>query len=155
MSFRLPIVAFVPLLLVACAGDTRPGTSDVRMEDPWVRAMPLIRDSGNTPSNSAVYLTLLNQGSLGDRLLGGRTPAADRVEVHRSVLAGDVMRMEKLESLDLPPGSEVRLQPGGLHLMLLRLSRPLAEGDDLELTLSFERSGDLVFRVPVRGSGGG
>lgn len=121
----------------------------LQIENPWARAMPLIQDGNATPTNSAVYLIIHNGGNLADRLLGGSTTAAAAVEVHRSVLVDDVMRMEKLDGLDVPPGSTVKLEPGGHHLMLLGLTGPLEEGGELELTLSFQRSGDLVFQVPV------
>jgi copper(I)-binding protein len=116
--------------------------------------MPLLEDADQRATNSAVYLTLQNAGDTPDRLLGGRTPAASAVEVHQSRLVDDVMRMEKLDGLELPPGSRVELKPGGVHLMLMGLTRSLEEGGELELTLSFERSGDLILTVPVRNAGG-
>jgi copper(I)-binding protein len=116
--------------------------------------MPLIQDANPSSSNSAIYLTLRNEGTASDRLLGGRTPAANAVEVHQSLLVEDVMRMERLDGLGLPPDSVVELKPGGFHLMLLGLTRSLEEGDELELTLSFQRSGDLTLQVPVGRTGG-
>ncbi|MGD2121236.1 MAG: copper chaperone PCu(A)C [Gemmatimonadota bacterium] len=154
MRFRLPILLFVPLLLSACGGEGRPAEPDIRAVDPWARAMPLMEDAGRTASNSAVYLTLRNAGKAPDRLLGGRTPAAETVEVHQSRLVGDVMRMEKLDGLGLPPDSAVKLEPGSYHLMLMSLTRSLEEGEELELTLTFERSGDLILNVPVGRAGG-
>jgi copper(I)-binding protein len=117
--------------------------------------MPFIQDANRSASNSAVYLTLRNVGKAPDRLLGGRTPAASAVEVHQSSLVDDIMRMEKLDGLELPPDSAVELKPGGYHLMLLGLTRSLVEGEELQLTLVFERSGDLVLNVPVGSTGGG
>ncbi len=155
MSFRLQILAFVPLLLLACAGESRRTEPHIRVENPWARAMPLIHGASGTPTNSAVYLSLQNLGTAADRLLGGRTPVAASVELHRSFLEGDVMRMEKVDALDLPPDSVVDLRPGGLHLMLLDLAGPLEDGEELELTLFFEQSGELVFRVPVGTAAGG
>jgi copper(I)-binding protein len=149
MSLRLPIPVFVPLLLLGCVGESRPAEPDIRVEDAWARAMPLIHEASGTATNSAVYLTLWNVGTAADRLLGARTSAAASVELHRSLLEGDVMRMEKVDALELPPDSIVELRPGGLHLMLLDLAAPLEDGDEMELTLFFEQSGELVFRVPV------
>lgn len=153
VSLRLPILVLLPLLF-GCGGGDGPGEPDIRWNDPWARPMPVIQGSGGTPVNSAVYMTLRNEGEAGDRLLGGHTPAAARVEVHRSRLVDDVVRMEKLEGLDLPADSTVELRPGGIHLMLLGLSRSLEVGDDLELTLSFEWSGDLILTIPVGRPGG-
>ena len=116
--------------------------------------MPLIQDANQRASNSSVYLTLQNAGETPDRLVGGKTPAASSVEVHESKLVDDVMRMEKLDGLEMPPNSSAELKPGGVHLMLMGLTRSLEEGDELELTLFFEQSGDLVLAVPVRRAGG-
>lgn len=153
MSLRLLIPFFLPLLF-GCVGGGPPAEPDILWEGPWARPMPLIQGTDDTATNSAVYMTLRNQGKVADRLLGGHTPAAAGVEVHRSRLVGDVMRMERLEGLDLPPGSAVELAPGGVHLMLLGISRSLEVGGELELTLSFQRSQDLVLTVPVGKPGG-
>jgi copper(I)-binding protein len=154
MKLRLPILAFVPIVFSACGVEDRLQEPDIRAVDPWARAMPLIQDADQTPSNSAIYMTLQNRGPVSDRLLGGRTPAAAAVEVHQSMLVDDVMRMQRLEGLELPPDSSVELKPGGIHLMLLGLTGSLEEGDELELTLSFQQSGDLVLQVPVGRAGG-
>lgn len=52
--------------------------------------------------------------------------------------------------LAVPSGRDVVLAPGGYHLMLLALARPLAPGDTFELTLTFQRAGDQTVRVEVR-----
>lgn len=65
-------------------------------------------------------------------------------------MAGDVMQMrERPEGLPLPAGETVRLQAGGLHLMLVGLRRPLAAGDVVPLTLTFERAGEVGLALPV------
>jgi copper(I)-binding protein len=92
---------------------------------------------------SAAYMTIHNGGSQADRLVSVSTPLAGRVEIHRSIRGDDgTMRME-LQSggLPLPAGQLTTLEPGGLHIMLFDLSRPLADGDELPLTLEFERAG--------------
>jgi copper(I)-binding protein len=116
--------------------------------------MPLIQGESGAGTNSAVYLALRNDGEVGDRLLGGETPTAAAVEVHESYLVDDVLRMRKVDSLEVPPTTTIELKPGGLHLMLLGITRSLVEGEEVELTLKFERSGPLVLRVSVRGPGG-
>ncbi len=74
----------------------------------------------------------------GARLVGASTPVAATAEVHEMRMEGDVMRMRAVAGgLDLPPGQAVELGPGGFHLMLTRLNRPLALGDSFPVTLSF------------------
>jgi copper(I)-binding protein len=103
-------------------------------------------------SVGAVYFrTLKNTGQKGDRLLGARTPASASVEIHRSMMDGDVMRMRQVDSLALPAGAELRLRHGGeLHLMLVGLVAPLKEGDRFPLWLRFELAGEREVSVWVQ-----
>ena len=43
----------------------------------------------------------------------------------------------------------VVLEPGGLHLMLMRLKSRPGKGDEVALTLEFERAGAVEVRAPV------
>ncbi len=72
------------------------------------------------------------------RLVEVRTPAAGRVEMHEMAMSGDTMRMRELSSIELPAGQWVELKPGGYHLMLMDLKRPLQAGESLPLTLVVE-----------------
>ncbi|MBZ8140773.1 hypothetical protein CLD22_12780 [Rubrivivax gelatinosus] len=104
-------------------------------------------------STGAVYFrAIANQGRSADRLLGASTPVAERVEIHRSTLDGDVMRMRALEALELPPGERLLLRHGGagVHLMLLGLKAPLRDGGRFPLTLRFERAGSVEVMVWVQ-----
>jgi copper(I)-binding protein len=145
MFKKRPIVFL--LLLAGCQGSGSPGTPSIHLEGAWARAMP-------AGGNSAVYLTLENKGSGDDRLLGGEVEGVAALEIHESRMEGDVMRMRQVEAVELSPGGRVSLQPGGLHLMLLGLSRPLEVGDTLTMTLRFQLSEPLVVSVPVRSPGG-
>ena len=51
-----------------------------------------------------------------------------------------VMEMRQLESLELPAKQTVKLEPGGLHIMLLDLKRPLKPGDKVPLRLTLQRA---------------
>ena len=55
---------------------------------------------------------------------------------------------------EILPHDSVELKPGGVHLMLLGLVQPLLEGEEIELTLRFERSGEVVIPIPIRPVGG-
>ena len=100
----------------------------------------------------AVYFrTLVNRGDLADRLIGARTPLAESVEIHRSVMDGDVMRMRRIEALEIPPGAALKLRHGGdTHLMLLGLKAPLQDGQTFPLWLRFERAGEHEVTVWVQ-----
>lgn len=129
------------------AGSGTYSLGDLHVELPWSRATP-------PTANVAVgYLTLRNQGEAVERLIGGSSPAAQRVEVHTMDIVDDVMRMRHLEDgLEVPAGEEVSLAPGGYHLMLIGLDAPLSEGDLVPLTLEFE-GGSLDIELAVQAMG--
>ncbi len=124
--------------------ETRAG--GIVITQPWSRA-------AMRGGSGAAFLTLRNTGTAADRLLGASTPAAGRVELHSMVRDGDVMRMREQPAIDLPPGQEVVLRPGGLHVMLLGLTQPLDRGATLPLTLRFERAGEVTVQVAVQAAG--
>lgn len=100
----------------------------------------------------AVYFrSIRNSGREVDRLLGGRTPVAASVEIHRSKMDGNVMQMRAISAIDLPAGATLRLRHGGdTHVMLLDLKAPLKEGDRFPITLRFEHAGEREVMVWVQ-----
>jgi copper(I)-binding protein len=101
-------------------------------------------------SGTAAYATITNRGSGDDQLLGVSAAPPIAASLHETSTQGGVSSMRPLENgLDIPAGSTVALKPGGAHVMISGLTAPLREGDDLKLTLRFERSGDraIDFRV--------
>jgi periplasmic copper chaperone A len=114
----------------------------LKIDHPWAR--PTVPGQ----STGGAYLGIDNGGA-GDRLLGGNTPAAARVEVHEMRMDGNVMRMREVPALELPSGKAVKLAPGGLHLMLIDLKAPLKVGDKVPLRLRFEKSGEIEVLLHV------
>jgi periplasmic copper chaperone A len=93
------------------------------------------------------------------KLVGVESPVAASAEVHEMRNEDMVMRMRKVGALDLPAGKEVKLAPGGYHVMLFELRQPLAPGDKVKLTLKVDRGGkredvDVVAVVKPSGSSG-
>jgi copper(I)-binding protein len=81
---------------------------------------------------------------------------AERVELHESTMDGGVMRMRPVESLVIEPGETRVLEPGGLHLMMMRLKEPLVAGKHFLLTLEFAEAGRVQVKVMVtKGDGTG
>lgn len=102
--------------------------------------------------NGAVYFRALrNDGRVADRLIAASSPAARRVEIHEMQMEGDVMRMRELAALELPAGESVPVRQGQrYHLMLLDLTKPLADGDRFDVTLTFERGGTRTVKAWVQ-----
>jgi periplasmic copper chaperone A len=74
----------------------------------------------------------------GAKLVGVSSPVAGVGEVHEMKMAGDIMKMRAVESLDLPAGKTVELKPGGYHVMLMDLKQPLLKDSQVPLTLTFK-----------------
>lgn len=113
--------------------------------------------SRQTPSGAKVaggYLTIENKGSSADRLVSGSGDIAGRVEIHEMAMDGSVMTMRPLDKgLVIDPGKTVKLAPGGNHLMLMDLKKPLKQGDKVPVTLQFEKAGKVNVLLDVQGVG--
>jgi copper(I)-binding protein len=127
--------AMLAVLALACG----PGLA---IEDPYLPA-----PAGDV---AALYFVAVDREGGGDRLLGASSDAADDVALHRTVEEGGALRMQPApEGLAVPPGGVLRLEPGGAHVMLSRLSTPLVKGDTIVVRLRFERAGVVEVEVPV------
>ena len=103
-------------------------------------------------STGAAYVRgIRNKGAVADRLVGARTPVAERVELHTRQTDGDVVRMREVSGIALPAGQEVQLRHGQpQHLMLVGLKQPLKAGERFDLTLRFERAGETTVKAWVQ-----
>jgi len=103
--------------------------------------------------NGAGYLIIVNHGRLADTLIGVTSPAAARGSIHQSAMAANgVMTMRQLPSLAIAPGATVRFAPGGYHLMLEGLKRPLKVGETVPAVLTFAKAGRAPVTFTVRNS---
>lgn len=131
------------LMLIGLAAACAQGESDPAVENAWLRLPP-----PGAPT-AAIYLTIANRGPGADRLVDLATPIAAHASLHRSMEENGMAGMRPVESLEIPGDGSIRLEPGGYHIMLERLTGELAEGDSVPLTLRFERAGALEIDVPV------
>jgi len=92
---------------------------------------------------AALYVALRNDAQRADALVGAETAVAERVSLHEQVRDGATSTMRHADAFDVAAGDSLRLAPGGRHLMLHGLTRPLAVGDTFTVTLRF-RSGAAV-----------
>jgi len=97
----------------------------------------------------AGFATLVNSGGA-DRLVGVSCTCSQSVEMHSMSMDGSVMKMRKLDAVDIPAKSTVTLEPGALHLMLIGLKAPLAEGQTVPLELRFDKAGSVSAVLSVR-----
>jgi hypothetical protein len=91
-----------------------------------------------------------NGGTAADALLTASTPLAAKVEIHETTTSGGMTGMHPVDRLEIPAGGTVRLEPGGVHLMLMGLTGPVEPGTTVSLELRFEHAGTIVVQAPVR-----
>jgi hypothetical protein len=136
-----------PALLAAAlvASLSSAGASEtLQVVDPYVRAVPAGQNQ------TAAYMTLRNSGQKNLALTQAASPAARAVELHTVVDEGGLKKMRPVPKIDIPAGGETRLQPGGLHIMLIGLKEPLKEGANVALTLTFDDGRRQDVRAPIR-----
>mgnify|MGYP005839301041 CR=1 FL=1 len=121
--------------------------------DGWARAT-LAKQS----KNGAAYMIITNSTDKDEKLLGASSDVAEMVEVHNMTFEDGIMRMQEVDELEIPAGETVKLEPGGYHIMLLGLKEPLRVGQQFDVVLNFEKSGEEVVPVevhPRKGRAGG
>ena len=112
---------------------------------------PFARASAGNVRTGAAFMTLSSGG--GDVLLRAASDVARRTELHTVKMEDGVMRMRRVPDIALPAMEKVALKPGGLHVMFMGLKEPLKQGENIDITLTFEKAGDVIVSVPVRGPG--
>ena len=117
---------------------------ELAVTDAWSRSTP----PGVTVG--VAYFTLKNDTGKSDRLLKITTPVASKVQVHRTEILDGMARMREVAVLHVAAGQTVEFAPNGMHLMLMGLRQPLAEGQAFEIELQFEVAGPRKVKVAVR-----
>lgn len=121
-----------------------PAADEILVANPYVRAVPAMME------NSALFVTLKNTGSTDRAVISASSRAAKVVELHTHVNDGGVMRMRQIERIGLKAGEATVLEPGGLHVMLLGLKRPLSIGTTVQVELTFDDDSTKTIVAPVR-----
>ena len=121
----------------------------MKVKDAWALESP------PTVTTGVAYMTLTNEGGEMDRLSGVSSSVCKVSELHEHLRENNVMKMRRVEAIELKPGETTVLQPGGLHVMLIGLKQPLVEGEHFPMTLHFEKTEDVTVDVLVRKLGGG
>jgi copper(I)-binding protein len=117
------------------------------IKDAWGRSSPMVAASG------AFYMEIANSGSEDDTLISATSPACGRIELHESFMKDDgTMGMQMVEGgrIDIPAGESVELKVGGLHVMCLQKQQEFKAGDNYPLTLTFEKSGDILVVAVIK-----
>ena len=136
LNKSLFVIALVASLLSACEAN-----HSVAVLDAWARA--------NAPGQTvgAAYMTLISAQD--STMVKVESDIAGTVQIHSMSMDNGVMKMRMLEELPLPAGKAEKLAPGGFHLMLFDLKKPLTAGESVKLTLTFRDNAGKVTQQVV------
>ncbi|MEJ2344650.1 MAG: copper chaperone PCu(A)C [Gammaproteobacteria bacterium] len=134
------------VLLTVSAGALAAGSAagQVAVDGAYVRAVP------PGQPNSAAFMTLRNTGDADHAVVAAASRVAKVVELHTHTMVNGMMQMRRIPRIDVAAKSSTELKPGGLHIMLINLTRPLRVGDTVALTLKFADGSEKQIKAPVR-----
>jgi copper(I)-binding protein len=134
------------IALLVVAGMAGAAQAQVEVKGAWVRGM--------VESQKATGAFMSITSTAPARLVAAQSPAAGKVEIHQTTMEGGVARMRPVEAIELPAGKAVELKPGGYHVMLMQVPRPLKEGETVPVTLIVEtkegKRESIAVQAPVR-----
>ena len=140
-------VKSLTLAAVAAASFAVPAFADthIMIHDPYARS------AGKAAKAGAAFMTIMNHGDEADRLISVASDAAARVELHthKEISDGVMQMMHVPEGFEIAAGDMLMLERGGHHVMMMGLTESFEQGKVIEVTLTFEKAGDVVVEVPV------
>ena len=129
----------------AIANDYKAGS--IAINAPWSRATP------KGAQTAIGYMTIKNNGTTTDRLVGGTFEVADSFQLHAMIMENGVAKMRDLKDIEINPGQKIEFKPGGSHAMFVNLKHPLRKGEHVKGTLIFEHAGTVQIEYDVEDIG--
>jgi copper(I)-binding protein len=129
--------------------EPNPAVNSVRIEDAWVRSSEYSAEAGGM---TGIFGKFTNNGTTDVTLVGGETEIAKMVQVHEVV---DGMMQEKKGGIVIKPGETVTLEPGGLHIMIMNITKPIVAGDRMSITIKFDGADAQTLELVAKDSAGG
>jgi copper(I)-binding protein len=161
---RRPTVGRLSLLLLAvlcrllAAGERTSGPSSLHVEQAWLRRTPPMAQveqgshggSALSPETTALYVTIRNASQEPEALLAASSVIAAVSELHVTTRRDGILVMQPQPQVAIPAGGRLEMHPGGVHIMLLGLTRALLPGDTVPVVLTFRRTGLLTVDAQVQ-----
>lgn len=144
MTFpRTTIIALAIAVCFAGIASAQQGNGLVEIEDAWVRM------SKDNEKLASAYFTILNKSEEQDFLVGVTSSVSERAILQEMRIKNFRARYETVAKLSIGPIERRHLSPDGYQVTLEGLPRPLRIGEDVLLTLTFERAGrvEVVAKV--------
>ncbi len=131
-------------VVVSCQSSTSSGDGKIMIKNPWVK------EASSSQKMSAGYMTLENPGDKPDKLLSAESEVCEVVEIHKMTYENDMMKMGRVNEIEVPANGSVQLKQGGFHLMLINLKKALKAGDKIPLVLNFKNAGKMSITASVK-----
>ena len=155
-SLMLATLASVALVLAGCSStDTAEpettsaaGAATLAVAEPWVKAAegPMSGSFGSVKNDSDSPITIVS----------AETSASDRTELHETVQADGVSTMQQKEGgFTIAPNESLTLEPGGNHIMIMDMQKPIMVGDDVTVTLNLDQGDPITFTAQAKETAAG
>ena len=124
-------------------------SAGLRIEAPWARETAVGQPDGGG------FMVIVNNNKAADQLVGASSPASGEVQLHTVLMENGVMRMRELpDGIAIPANGRVELKPRSLHIMFIKLGKPLKAGEKVPVTLKFRNAGEKTVMFDVRSVAG-
>jgi copper(I)-binding protein len=130
--------------LVSVPQIVRSDSASLQVKDAWANP------TASGQSVAAGYFVVHNRTNLAEVLRGASSPAAQNLQFHTSSLVGGVARMRKVERFNIPAGGQLKLAPGGNHLMLIGVKQQFKVGETVPVTLHFNSGASVKVKLEIK-----
>lgn len=147
MSIIKPLTLLSSLLLgttLSCTALSANVSDSIEITGGYVRAVPASQQI------SAAFMQIDNQDLSAHEVITATSSFAKTVELHTHTHDNGMMKMRQIPKIELPAGGSALLQPGGLHIMLIGLTKPLVPDAEVDLRVSFEDGSSKDLTLPVK-----
>ena len=138
---------FISFSVVGCAPAA--ATKGITIEDAWVRSSEYSDHEGGM---TGIFGKFTNHTDKTVTIAGGITDLSTMVQTHEVV---NGMMQEKKGGIQIKPGETVILEPGGLHIMIMNITKPIVAGDKFDFTFLFTGADLQTLTLTAKDSAGG
>jgi len=119
-------------------------SKNIFVSNAWVQAMP------PSQTTTAAYMSITNNSSKEAVLVSASSDIAGVTEIHQMSQMNGMMKMAMIPNLPIPAQGKVELSPGGFHIMLINLKKPVNKGDIVSITLHFQDGSLIVVNAQAK-----
>ncbi len=128
----------------AHAGNTEMQVGDLSITNIWARA------TAPNAKTAAAYMKITNNGNTPEMITAVSTPVAKKAELHQTTMTDGVMKMEHAAHTMIKPGESLVMEPGGYHLMMMKVTEKLVAGETMTMTVTFKNAGPVIFEMDIK-----